>query len=136
MDHSLEAGTLGTDSYSAKRLCYLGVHQLLCWKTDDGISSLRVSVDRLSSHCDEKVLMVLACHAGAVYYRKRGDMENASEFQTLCTNECKSASFSPAVLNLCSRDISSIDKETSFNSIIEKDVLFLVQSALLGWFGG
>ena len=66
LDQSLEAGTLDTDSYTAKRLCYLGVHQLLCGKTDDGISSLRASVDRLSDDCDEKVLKVLAHHVLAI----------------------------------------------------------------------
>ena len=131
LDQSLQAGVLDTDSYTAKRLCYLGVHQLLDGKTDDGISSLRASVDRLSSDCDEKVLRVLAYHVLAVYYRKKGEMENASEFQTLCSNECKSASFSPAVLNLFSRDISSVDKETNFHSIIGKDELFFVVVAEL-----
>ena len=130
-DHSLEAGTLNTDSYTAKRLCYLGVHQLLCAKTDNGISSLRASVDRLSSDCDEKVLKVLACHVLAVCYRKKGEMENASEFQTFCSNECKSASFSRAVLNLFSRDISSAEKITDFDSIIDQDVFFFVVMAEL-----
>ena len=131
LDQSLQAGILDTDSYTAKHLCYLGVHQLLCGRTDDGLSSLRASVDRLSSDCDEKVLKVLAYHVLAVYYRKKGDMENAFQFQTFCTNECKSASFSRAVLNLLSRDISSAEKVTDFDSLIEQDVFFFVVMAEL-----
>ena len=131
LDQSLQGSNLDTDRYTAKRLCYLGVHQLLCGKTDDGISSLRASVDRLSTDCDEKVLKTLAYHVLAVYYRKKGHLENASEFQTCCSNECKSASFSPAVLNLFLRDISSVEKVTDFGSIIEQDVFFFVVVAEL-----
>ena len=131
LDQSLQAGILDTDRYTAKRLCYLGVHQLLCGRTDDGTSSLRASVDRLSSDCDEKVLKILACHVLAICYRKKGDTKNASDFQTFCSNECKSASFSPAVLNLFSRDISSADKVTDCDSIIEQDVFFFVVVAEL-----
>ena len=75
LDQSLQADILDTDSYTAKRLCYLGVHQLLDGRIDDGISSLRASVYRLSSDCDEKVLKILACHVLAVCYRKKGEME-------------------------------------------------------------
>ena len=130
LDQSLQADILDTDSYTAKRLCYLGVHQLLCGKTDDGILSLRASVDRLSSDSDEKVLKVLAYHVLALHYSKKGDMEKVSEFQTLRSNECKSASLSPAVLNLFSQGTSSVNKETNFHSI-EKDVLFFVLVAEL-----
>ena len=131
LDQSLQAGILDTDSYTAKRLCYLGVHQLLDGRIDDGISSLRASVYRLSSDCDEKVLKILACHVLAICYRKKEDRENASYFQTFCSNECKSASFSPAVLNLFSRDISSADKVTDCDSIMEQDVFFFVVLAEL-----
>lgn len=131
LDQSLQADILDTDSYTAKRLCYLGVYQLLCGKTDDGISSLRASVDRLSSECDEKVLKILACHVLAVCYKKKGEMENASKFQTFCSNECKSATFSRAVLNLFSRDISSAENVTDFDSIIDQDVFFFVVMAEL-----
>ena len=132
LDLSLQAGFLNTDSCPAKRLCYLGVHQLLRGKTDDGISYLRASVDRLKSDCDEKVLQVLAYHVLAVYCRKKGDMEKASEFETFCSNECKSTSFSPAVRNLFLRDISSVGKVTDFDSLImEQDVFFFVVVAEL-----
>jgi len=130
LDHSLQASILDTGSYTAKRLCYLGVHQLLCGKTDVGISSLKASVDRLSSDCDEKVLKVLAYHVLAVCCRKNGNMENASEFQTLCSNECKSTSFSPAVRNLFLRDISSVGNVTALDSIgVEQDVFFFRSSS-------
>lgn len=129
---SLQAGFLDTNSCPAKRLCYLGVHQLLCGKTDDGISSLTASVDRLNSDCDEKVLKVLTYHVLAVYCRKKGDMKKASEFQTFCNNECKSASFSPAVRNLFLRDISSVGNVTDLNSIgVEQDVFFFAVVAEL-----
>ncbi|KAL9975962.1 hypothetical protein ACROYT_G013188 [Oculina patagonica] len=79
-DESLIAGIRdSTDRCPAKRLCYFGIHQLLCEKMDDGISSLRSSVNRLNStNCDEKFLKVLTCHVLAVCYRKKGDKENAS----------------------------------------------------------
>ena len=128
LDHSLQAGILDTDSCTAKRLCYLGIHQLLSGKTDDGISSLRASVGRLSSDYDEKVLKVLAYHVLAVYYRKKGDTENSSEFQTFCSNECKSPSLSPTVRNL----FSSVGNVTDLDSIdVEHDVFFFVVGAEL-----
>ena len=131
-DYSLQSSILDTDSYTAKRLCYLGVHQLLCGKTDDGMSSLRASVDRLSSDCDEKVLKVLAYHVLAVCCRKNGYMENAFQFQTLCSNECKSPSFSPGVRNLFLRDISSVGNMTDLDSkAVEQDVFFFVVVAEL-----
>ncbi|KAL9975971.1 hypothetical protein ACROYT_G013199 [Oculina patagonica] len=119
-----------TDSCPAKHLCYLGVHQLLCGKMDDGMSSLRTSVDRLNSiNCDEKVLKVLSCHALAVCYRKKGDKENASKFETFCDNECKSTSLSPVVRYVFLQDSSSADEPTDFASIVERDVFFFVVMA-------
>lgn len=124
-DESLIAGIRdSTDSCPAKRLCYLGI-QLLCGKMDDGISSLRTSVDRLNSiNCDEKVLKVLTCHALAVCYRKKSDKENASKFETLCGNECKSTSLSPVVRNVFLQDSSSADEPTIEASTVQQDVFF------------
>ncbi|XP_078355867.1 uncharacterized protein LOC144651645 isoform X2 [Oculina patagonica] len=133
-DESLIAGIRdSTDSCSAKRLCYLGIHQLQCGKLDCGISSLRTSVDRLNGvNCDEKVLKVLTCHALAVCYRKKRDKENASKFETLCCNECKSTSLSPFVRNVFLRDSSSADEPTDLASIVEQDdVFFLVMAKIL-----
>ncbi|KAL9975964.1 hypothetical protein ACROYT_G013190 [Oculina patagonica] len=114
----------------AKHLCYLGVHQLLCGKIDDGISSLRTSVDRLNgSNSDEKVVKVLTYHALAVCYRKKGDKENASKFDTLCSNECKSTSLSPVVRYVFLRDSSSADEPTDLVSIVEQDLFFFLLMA-------
>ncbi|KAL9975970.1 hypothetical protein ACROYT_G013198 [Oculina patagonica] len=127
-DESLIAGI--RHSCLAKHLCYLGVHQLLCGKIDDGISSLRTSVDRLNgSNCDEKVLKVLTYHALAVCYRKKGNKENASNFDTLCSNECKSTSLSPVVRYVFLRDSSSADEPTDLVSIVEQDLFFFLLMA-------
>ena len=130
-DQSLQAGIHDTNTCPAKRLCYLGVHQLLCGHIDDGISSLRTSVDRLNSNCDENVLKVLAYHVLAVCYRKKGDKKNASQSETLCSNECKSTSFSPAVRDVFLRGSSSAGKLTDLASIVEQDVFFFVVIAEL-----
>ncbi|KAL9975969.1 hypothetical protein ACROYT_G013197 [Oculina patagonica] len=130
-DESLIAGIRdSTDSCPAKRLCYLGIHQLLCGKIDDGILSLKTSLDRLnSSNCDEKFLKVLTCHALAVCYRKKGDKENASKFETLCCNECKSTSLSPVVRYVFLQDSSSANEPTDLASIVEQDRFFFVVMA-------
>ena len=130
-DQSLKAGIHDSNTCPAKRLCYLGVHQLLHGNIDDGISSLRTSVDHLNSNCDEKVLKVLAYHVLTVCYRKKGDKKNASQFETLCSNECRSTSFSPAVRNVFLRDSSSAGKQTDLTSIVEQDVFFFVVIAEL-----
>ena len=128
LDLALQAGVRNTESCPAKRLCYLGIHQLLRGKTDEGISSLKTSVDRLNGDCDEKVLKVLVYHVLTVCCRKKGDMEEASQFETLCSSESKSASFSPAVRNLFLRDVCS-GEVTDF--IMEQDVFFFVAVAEL-----
>ncbi|XP_078355864.1 uncharacterized protein LOC144651641 isoform X2 [Oculina patagonica] len=130
-DESLIAGIRdSTDSCLAKRLCYFGIHQLQCGKLDCGISSLRTSVDRLNGiNCDEKVLKVLTCHALAVCYRKKGDKENASKFETFCGNECKSTSLSPVVRSVFLQDSSSADEPTDLASIVEQDVFFFLVMA-------
>ncbi|KAL9975965.1 hypothetical protein ACROYT_G013193 [Oculina patagonica] len=130
-DESLIAGIRdSTDNFSAKRLCYLGIHQLQCGKLDGGISSLRTSADRLNgSNCDEKVLKVLTCHALAVCYRNKRDKENASKFDTLCCNESKSTSLSPVVRYVFLQDSSLADEPTDLVRIVEKDVPFFVVMA-------
>lgn len=126
LDQSLQARTLDTDSWPAKFLFYVGVHQLLSGAIDQGISSLGASIDRLNS-CDETFLKVLTYHLLAICFVIIGDMEKGAEFETFCCNECK---FSPAFRCVFSTEMSLADWDANFDSIVKQDAiifLFLVE---------
>ncbi len=91
-DHSLQPGYTDAADWPAKFLCYFGIHQILCGKLDEGISSLKRSVDRLSSCCDETVLKQLVYQVLAVSLWKKQDYKMVSSFQDLCRIEAKAGS--------------------------------------------
>ena len=91
--HSLQsAGCSSTADFPAKMLCYHGVYQLLCGKVDEGVSSLRSSIDRLGSCCDEDVLRILSYKVLAGIYHGKEEHEMASHFQNLFSCEAKTTS--------------------------------------------
>ena len=59
-ENILQGWSTNTSDWSAKLLCYYGIHQLLCGKAEEGDSSIICSLVRLGSHYDEKVLYNLA----------------------------------------------------------------------------
>ena len=135
-DHSLESGDQNAENPPPKYLVYLGIHQLLSRNIDDGISSLRASVNRLGNDNDERILKILAYHVLAVCYRKEIDKEKVSEFETLCAKECELSSCCPAFLNLFlqnSHQLLEVEvcSENDLVNVIEKDVFFFVVMAEL-----
>lgn len=132
-DHSLNGNRKNPP---AKYLVYFGIHQLLSRNIDDGIRSLRASVNHLGNDNDEQILKILAYHVLAVYYRKEMDKEKVSEFETLCVKECKLSSCYPAFLNLFLQNTSQLPElevysENDSVNVIEKDVFFFVVMAEL-----
>ena len=93
-DHSLYAGCISESDCPAKLLCYHAVHQLLCGKLDEDISSLLNSVDLLSSSSDENLLKGLV-YIILIYYFYEKDNEMASHFQSL-RDRWFEARYSPA----------------------------------------
>ena len=135
-DHSLESGDQNAENPPPKYLVYLGIHQLLSRNIDDGISSLRASVNRLGNDNDERILKILAYHVLAVCYRKKMDKVKVSEFETLCAKECELSSCCPAFLNLFlqnSHQLLEVEvcSENDLVNVIEKDVFFFVVMAEL-----
>ena len=132
-DHSLNGNRKNPP---AKYLVYFGIHQLLSRNIDDGIRSLRASVNHLGNDNDEQILKILAYHVLAVCYRKEMDKEKVSEFETLCVKECKLSSCCPAFLNLFLQNTSQLPElevysENDSVNVIEKDVFFFVVMAEL-----
>ena len=135
-DHSLESGDQNAENPPPKYLVYLGIHQLLSRNIDDGISSLRASVNHLGNDNDERILKILAYHVLAVCYRKKMDKEKVSEFETLCAKECELSSCCPAFLNLFLQNTHPLPEvevccENDLVNVIEKDVFFFVVMAEL-----
>ena len=135
-DHSLESGDQNAENPPPKYLVYLGIHQLLSRNIDDGISSLRASVNHLGNDNDERILKILAYHVLAVCYRKKMDKVKVSEFETLCAKECELSSCCPAFLNLFlqnSHQLLEVEvcSENDLVNVIEKDVFFFVVMAEL-----
>lgn len=92
-EHSLQpAGCASFADATPKMLCYHGVYQLLCGKVDEGLSSLRSSIDRLGSCCDEEVLRILSYKVLADTYHGKEEHEMASHFQKLFSCEAKVSS--------------------------------------------
>ena len=81
-DNALYDGCTTEGDYPPKLLCYHAVHQILCGKCDEGISSLKRSVDLLSSSDDEVVLKALVCTVLEWSLRGKDD-EMASYFRGL-----------------------------------------------------
>ena len=135
-DHSLESGDQNAENPPPKYLVYLGIHQLLSRNIDDGISSLRASVNHLGNDNDERILKILAYHVLAVCYRKKMDKVKVSEFETLCAKECELSSCCPAFLNLFLQNSHQLLEveiccENDLVNVIEKDVFFFVVMAEL-----
>ena len=135
-DHSLESGDQNAEYPPPKYLVYLGIHQLLSRNIDDGIRSLRASVNHLGNDNDERILKILAYHVLAVCYRKKMDKVKVSEFETLCAKECELSSCCPAFLNLFlqnSYQLLEVEvcSENDLVNVIEKDVFFFVVMAEL-----
>lgn len=92
-EHSLQsAGCSSTADFPTKMLCYHGIYQLLCGKVDEGLSSLRSSIDRLGSCCNEKVLRILCYKVLAETYHGKEEREMASHFLNLFNCEAKATS--------------------------------------------
>ena len=80
-DHSLYADCISRSDCPAKLLCYHAIHQLLCGKLDEDISSLLNSIDLLSTRSDEYLLKVLVYMLMAFYLEGKDD-EMVSHFQS------------------------------------------------------
>lgn len=82
-----QEGYVSAADCPAKLLCHAGIYLLLSGKLDEGVSSLRVALDRLSDGWDERILKVLTCHALAVSYKKKKNEEKAAYFENFRNNE-------------------------------------------------
>ena len=91
-EHSLLTGYTDAANCPAKLLCYFGTYQILCGKLEQGISSLRSSVDALSSSSDETVLKLLVYQVLAVAHWRRQEHKTASYFVDLFKSEGKDGS--------------------------------------------
>ncbi|KAJ7363353.1 hypothetical protein OS493_011641 [Desmophyllum pertusum] len=87
--HSLQAGYTDPADCPAKLACYHGIHQILCGELEEGMSSLKSSLDRLGSSCDEKVLKLLAYQVLAFSHWRKEEHKMASDFVDLCRIEAK-----------------------------------------------
>lgn len=129
-EHSLQsAGCSSTADLPAKMLCYHGVYQLLCGKVDEGVSSLRSSIDRLGSCCDEDVLRIISYKVLAGTYHGREEHEMASHFQNLFSCETKATS---RVFELkLSEDNPFLDDVKEYMRRTKADVAFLLLTSKL-----
>ena len=130
-DHSLYQCCTNEDDCPTKLVCYHGIHQLLCGKREEGISSLVLSVDRLkSSSIDENVLKVLVSLALEGCLKKKDD-EKASHFQKLHENWFKARS--PLASSLCETKDPSFESESLQNILKEDLYFFLLVTRLTSW---
>lgn len=91
--HPLQsAGCSSAADFPAKMLCCHGIYQLLCGKVDEGLSSLRSSINRLGSCRNEKVLRMLCYKVLAETYHGKEEREMASHFLNLFNCEAKATS--------------------------------------------
>lgn len=117
-------------------LCYRSVYQLLCGNLDEGVSSLGIAVDLLSSgRCDEQILKILANHILAVYYTTKEDEERIAYFENLCRVESlKSVSSSRAIrylFSMMSHPVEEIDQSAELSSVAEQDATMFALIAKL-----
>ncbi len=122
-DHSLQAGFADAAYCPTKLACYFGIHQILCGKLDEGISSLRRSVDYLDSSCDEKVLKLLVYQVLSSAYWKKQEPKMSSSFLVLLRDEAKASS--PAVGGtVCSKDFSPSITDDAFLCLVTSNLLY------------
>ena len=120
-----------TDDYDCppKLLCCFGFYQLLYGKLQEGISFFERFVDCASTDHDENVLKILAYHVLAVCFRKQENDEMASLFETVCSEESKASSLSPAFCSLFVKETPSSPKESNFHglqsSVAERDAFIV-----------
>ena len=122
--------------WTGKMLCYRSVYQLLCGNLDEGVSSLEIAVDLLSSgRCDEQILKILANHILAVYYTTKEDEERIAYFENLCRVESlKSVSSSRAIrylFSMMSHPVEEIDQSAELSSVAEQDATMFALIAKL-----
>lgn len=122
--------------WTGKMLCYRSVYQLLCGNLDEGVSSLEIAVDLLSSgRCDEQILKILANHILAVYYTTKEDEERIAYFENLCRVESlKSVSSSRAIrylFSMMSHPVEEINQSAELSSVAEQDATMFALIAKL-----
>ena len=131
-DHSLWEVNTDAVHLPAKLLCYFGINQLLCGKLDEGISSLKSAVDRLSSCCDEAVLKVLVFQTLATSHSKKQDHEMASYFNNLFSIEAKAISACVGGFVALSDDARPSLEDDTFFCLLTSILLFMFEPK---WFG-
>ena len=87
LDISMEGDFTNAAECPAKLQCYYGIHQILCDKLEEGMSSLESSVDRLTKNRDEKVLKLLVYEVLAGCHQRNQEHEMASHYENLCSSE-------------------------------------------------
>lgn len=82
-----EADFINAADCPGKFQCYYGVRQILCGKLKEGMRSLKRSVDRLTSSCDEDVLKRLVHKVLADCHRRKQEHEMASQYEIPCISD-------------------------------------------------
>ena len=123
--HPLQGSFTDMSDCPPKLLFCFGFYHLLHGKLQAGISFLQHFVHCASTDHDENVLKILAYHALAVCFRKQENDEVASHFETVCSEESKASSLSPAFCTLFLKETPSSSKESNFHclqsSVDERD---------------
>ena len=123
--HPLQGRITDDSDCPPKLLCCFGFYHLLNGKLQEGISFLERFVHCASTDHDENVLKILAYHVLAVCFRKQENDEMASLFETVCSEESKASSLSPAFCSLFLKETPSSSKESNFHclqsSVAERD---------------
>ena len=123
--HPLQGRFTDFSDCPPKLLCCFGFYHLLHGKLQEGISFLQRFVHCASTDHDENVLKILAYHVLAVCFRKQENDDVASHFETVCSEESKASSLSPAFCSLFLKETPSSSKESNFHclqsSVAERD---------------
>ena len=123
--HPLQGSFTDFTDCPPKLLCCFAFYHLLHGKLQEGISFLHRFVQCASTDHDENVLKILAYHVLAVCFRKQENDEVASHFETVCSEESKASSLSPAFCSLFLKETPSSSKESNFHclqsSVAERD---------------
>ena len=123
--HPLQGRFTDFSDWPPKLLCCFGFYHLLHGKLQEGISFLQRFVHCASTDHDENVLKILAYHVIAVCFRKQENDDVASHFETVCSEESKASSLSPAFCSLFLKETPSSSKESNFHclqsSVAERD---------------
>ncbi len=113
-DLSPQAGFANAADCPAKLQCYYGVHQILCGKLEEGMSSLKSCVDRLTNSCDEKVLKLLVYDVLSVCHRRKQEHKMAAHFENLRSSDPSTTT----TTSTSQKDVSQTDFfELSVNGI-------------------